>query len=515
MSVRRFLSHDVARGLLLVVLTFIAYAPALRSGFVWDDALYIRDNPLIKAGDGLRRFWCTTEFTDYYALSNTSFWLEWRLWGDRPLGYHATNILLHALNALLIWKLLRRLQIPAAWVAALVFALHPVNVMSVAWISERKNVLSLLFALLAALAFLRWDDTRKRYWYVCAVVSFALALLSKAAVVMLPVLLLCVWWRRGHVDRRDCVATIPFFALSLVMGLITIWFERQHGIVNEVVRTDNFAVRLLGAAWAIWFYIGKAVWPVNLAVIYPRWQIDVGTVFAWVPLLALVAIGAVCWKFRATWGRGVMFALGCFVVMLFPVLGFFNVAFMAYSFVADHWQYMALPSIIALACAGGAKVAARWRWFPAVAAAVVAALGFGTWRQTRVWRDEKSLWTDTLAKNPAAWMAHNNLGNVLLAQGRADEAATQYRETIRLKPDYGNAHYNLGIASFQRRDYGEAVNQFGDATRLKPQSAEAHNNLGAALVNVGRTNDAIAEFEIAVRLAPKWDEPRANLSRLR
>jgi tetratricopeptide (TPR) repeat protein len=197
------------------------------------------------------------------------------------------------------------------------------------------------------------------------------------------------------------------------------------------------------------------------------------------------------------------------------VLGFFNVAFMAYSFVADHWQYMALPSIIALACAGGAKVAARWRWFPAVAAAVVAALGFGTWRQTRVWRDEKSLWTDTLAKNPAAWMAHNNLGNVLLAQGRADEAATQYRETIRLKPDYGNAHYNLGIASFQRRDYGEAVNQFGDATRLKPQSAEAHNNLGAALVNVGRTNDAIAEFEIAVRLAPKWDEPRANLSRLR
>jgi protein O-mannosyl-transferase len=516
--VRRFLSHNLTRGLLLVVLTFIAYTPALRSGFVWDDAEYIRDNPLIKASDGLRRFWCTTEFPDYYALSNTSFWLEWRLWGNNPAGYHAVNILLHAANALLIWILLQRLGIPAAWMTAVVFALHPINVMSVAWISERKNLLALLFTLLAALAFLRWDDAGKHRWYGLAIGTFALSLLSKTAVVMFPaVLLLFVWWRRDRVNWRQFIATIPFFALSLVMGLVTIWFERQHGIINEVVRAEGVLARLLGAAWAIWFYIGKTLWPVNLAVIYPRWQIDVGTVAAWIPLLALVAIVVACWKFRATWGRGVLFALGCFAAMLFPVLGFFNVAFMAYSFVADHWLYFSLTPIIALACTVAAKQAKCWNIESSsriVAPAVTVVLMFWTWQRTNIWRNEEMLWRDTLAKNPAAWMAHNNLGNTLLAQGHAEAAVAEYRETIRLKPDYGNAHYNLGIVCYQRRDYDEAVNQFGEAARLKPRSAEAHNNLGAALVNVGRTNDAVIEFELAAKLAPRWDEPRANLARL-
>jgi hypothetical protein len=542
---------------LLVVLTFIAYAPDLRSGFVWDDAEYIRDNPLIKASDGLRRFWCTTEFPDYYALSNSSFWLEWRLWGNKPAGYHASNILLHAINALLIWRLLQRLQIPAAWMAALVFALHPVNVMSVAWISERKNMLSLLFTLLAALAFLRWDDIGKRGWYALAIGAFALALLSKTAVVMFPaVLLLFVWWRRGHArtandtgsdcSRSACppeagkscghvvgtnesskpkltlrlqvlLELIPFFALSLVMGLVTIWFERQHGIINEVVRAEGLLVRSLGAARAVWFYIGKTLWPVNLAVIYPRWQIGAASILAWVPLLALVAVGVVSWKFRATWGRGVLFALGCFMAMLFPVLGFFNVAFMAYSFVADHWLYFSLTPMIALICSAATRQAERWNIQSSLriaAPVVIVVLVLWTWQRTGIWRNEETLWRDTLAKNPAAWMAHNNLANALLAQGHTEAAAAEYRETIRLKPDYGNAHYNFGILSFQRRDFDEAVNQFREAARLKPQSAEAHNNLGAALVNVGRTNDAVTEFEIAVRLAPKWDEPRANLSRL-
>jgi len=517
-SVREFRLPPIAGGLLLVALTFVAYAPALRGGFVWDDALYVRDDPLIKANDGLRRFWCTTEFTDYYALSNTSLWLEWRLWGNHPRGYHVTNILLHAVNALLIWRLLQRLRIPAAWFAALVFALHPVNVMSVAWISERKNVLSLLFALLTLLAFLRWDDTRLWRWHVAAVGAFALALLSKTAVVMLPVVLLwCVWWRHNRVSPRDGVATIPFFTLSLVMGLVTIWFERQHGIVHEVVRVDSFAARLAGAGWAIWFYVGKSLWPVGLATVYPRWDVNAASPMAWLPVFVVAVVGVGCWKFRATWGRGALFALGCFVAMLLPVLGFINIAFMAYSFVADHWQYAAIIPVIALACAAGAKAVerAQWRGWPAVAVFVAVALGAGTWRRAHVWHDDETLWRDTLERNPAAWMAHNNLANVLLAQGHADEAAAQYQETIRLKPDYGNAHYNLGIVDFQRGDYSEATAQFRAAVRLKPRSAEAYNNLGAALAKMGQTNDAIAQFETAARLAPNWNEPRTNLGRLR
>ncbi len=344
-------------GLLLVAVTFAAYWPALRGGFVWDDALYVRDNPIIKASDGLRRIWCTTEFTDYYALSNTSFWLEWRLWGDNPVGYHVTNVLLHALNALLIWQLLRQLKIPGAYAAALVFALHPVNVMSVAWISERKNVLSLLFALLSTLAFLRWDETHERRWHGWAVVAFAAALLSKTAVVTLPfVLLLCLWWRRRQLTRRDFVATAPLFALSLAMGLVTIWFERQHGIAQEVIRTDALPARLAGAGWAAWFYAGKVFWPVNLSVIYPRWQIDAGSLLAWLPVVALVALLVASRK-----RRGAFVAVACFVTLLFPALGFFDIAFMAYSYVADHWAYMSLTPIIALVCAG-------LRWRPVVVA---------------------------------------------------------------------------------------------------------------------------------------------------
>ena len=232
---------------LLVVSTVIAYGPAIRGEFVWDDALYLRDNPLIKARDGLQRFWLTTEFTDYYALSNTSFWLEWRLWGANPTGYHVTNILLHVLNALLLWQLLRQLRVGGAGWAGLAFALHPVNVRSVAWISERKNLLSALFALLTVLAFVRWLDQKGRRWYWWAVGCFVLALLSKTAVVTLPaVLLLIVWWRSGKVSRSDFLSSVPFFALALGLGLVTIWFEQHRGIQAEIVQTGGLPARIAG-----------------------------------------------------------------------------------------------------------------------------------------------------------------------------------------------------------------------------------------------------------------------------
>ncbi len=495
--------NPVARGVVLVLLTVVAYWPALSGEFLWDDRLYVTDNPLIKAGDGLRRFWLTTEFTDYYALSNTSFWLEWRLWGANPVGYHATNLLLHALNALLLWRVLGRLGVPGAWLAGLMFALHPVNVMSVAWISERKNLLSLLFVALAVLAYLRWNEERAPRWYAVALGCFALALLSKTSVVMVPVVLaLLVWWRRGNLTWRDVGALAPFCALSLVMGLVTMWFESQHGIRDAVVRPEGWAARLAGTGWAVWFYVSKVLLPVNLMAIYPRWQISAGSLVAWVPLLALVTL-VVALRNR----RGLLVALGGFVGLLVPVLGFFDIGFMAYSFVADHWVYPAVIAVIAVGCA----MLQRWAW---LAVLVVGALGVGTWRQAHVWRDDETLWCDTLAKNPAAWMAHNNLGNALLARGEVDAAVRAYDETLRLQPDYANAHYNLGIVLYQHGRFAEAEERFRETARLKSRSAEAHNNLGAALVQLGRTNDAIAEFKLAAQLAPRWAEPRANLQRV-
>jgi Tfp pilus assembly protein PilF len=373
--------------------------------------------------------------------------------------------------------------------------------------------LALLFALLATGAFLRWGETRERRWCLVAVVAFALALLSKTAVVMLPVvLLLIVWWRRGRMDRRTLIGTIPLFALSLVMGLVTIWFDRHHSIAGEVIRRDSVPARLAGAGWAVWFYVGKLLWPANLCVIYPRWRVDAGSVVAWIPVIALVVVCVAPRKHR-----GAFVGVACYVAWLFPVLGFFDVSFLAHSYVADHWQYVAMIPVVALACAAGAVAAQRWpgRWWPMIAAAMIAALGVATWRRTRIWRHDESLWRHTVAKNPSAWMAHNNLANALLARGRVDEAIAHYGETIRLKPEYGNAHYNLGIANFQKGDFKGAVAQFREAVRLKPKLAEAHNNLGAALAKAGQTNNAIAEFETAARLAPKWEEPRANLARLR
>ena len=485
--------------------------------FVWDDALYLRDNPLIQARDGLQRFWLTTEFTDYYALANTSFWLEWRLWGKNPAGYHVTNILLHAFNALLLWRLLRQLKIRGAGWAGLAFALHPVNVMSVAWISERKNVLSLMFALLSVLAFFRWEDRRFRRWYWLAVTCFALALLSKTAVVMLPVvLLLLMGWRRGKLAQEDWLSTVPFFALSLGMGVVTMWFEQHHGIRSEIVQTAGFPGRLAGAGCVVWFYLGKVFWPVGLNVIYPHCSFAAGSVAAFIPLTALVCVVVILGRARTTGRRAALVALGCFVALLFPVLGFFKIGFMGYSNVADHWQYAALISVLAVVGSAGAQTAEirRWHWLPVFGVIVLLWLGWGTWQRAHVWQSELQLWGDTLQKNPGAWMAHNNLGNALLRERQIAAAIAQYQSTIRLRPDYANAHYNLGIATYQSGRPADAATQFREVIRLKPEAADAHNNLGAVLVNLGSTNEAIAEFQTAARLAPRWPEPRANLSRI-
>ena len=512
---KRIWSSPVTYIILVVASTIIAYGPAIRGEFVWDDALYLRDNPFIKATDGLQRFWLTTEFTDYYALSNTSFWLEWRLWGKQPTGYHITNILLHALNALLLWRLLQQLKVRGAKWAGLAFALHPVNVMSVAWISERKNVLSVLFALLTVLAYLRWQDLNLRRWYWGAVGFFMLALLSKTAVVMLPVgLLLIVGWRRGTIKQADWLSGIPFFALSLWMGAVTMWFEQHHGIRAEIVQTGSFLSRLAGAGCVVWFYLGKALWPIGLNVIYPRCEFAVGSAVALIPLAVLGVVAAVLWRYRASWGRGPLLAFACFITLLFPVLGFFNIGFMGYSNVADHWQYLPLISVVALAGGAGAWAVERWRGWPALGAIVLLLLGWGTWQRAHVWQSELQLWGDTLQRNPAAWMAHNNLGNALLGAGHLDEAIVQYQSTIRLRPDYANAHYNLGIAYYQHGSPAAAGFEFREVVRLRPKSADAHNNLGATLVNLGETNQAIVEFQTAARLAPHWPEPRANLSRI-
>jgi protein O-mannosyl-transferase len=437
-------------GIAILLATAICYLPAYRSGFVWDDKTLLTENPRVQAADGVMRIWRGTEDPDYFPLTYSSLWLEWRLWGMNPAGYHATNVLLHALAAVLLWRLLLRLRVPGAWWASMLFALHPVCVESVAWISERKNTLSLVLYLLALIAYLR-SERGERRWYAVSIAAFALALLSKPSVVMLPVvLLLCAWWQRDRITRADLWRSLPFFGLSGAISFLTIWIvnHRAYGIAS--IAMGGPLDRLAQAGRAVWFYLYKAVAPVHLAAVYARWQTRAADVSAWIPLLALAFCFAVLWHYRKTWGRAPLFALAYFVISLVPVLGFFRMSYLEIASVADHFQYVAIAAVPALLAGvlmrGPSAPAPRVRWLRAsVALAVVVLLGGLSWQQAHIFTDEETLWRATLAANPGAWLAHSNYAAVLARQGSAADAVEHYREALRIEPNARDALSGLAF----------------------------------------------------------------------
>jgi Tfp pilus assembly protein PilF len=504
-------------GTLLVLVTMLAYLPVWHAGFIWDDDAFLTDNPLIKAPDGLYQFWCTTNAPDYFPMTSTTLWLEWRLWGMNAVGYHVVNVLLHATSSVLLWRVLVRLKIPGGWLAAAIFAVHPVNAESVVWIAERKNTLTMFFYAWVLFGYLRFEDTGRKLWYGLGLGAFALALLSKTAVTPLPFVLLgLAWWRRGLITRRDVWRVLPFFIMAGLLGLITVWFQYHRAIGHDIVRTDNFYSRLAGTGWAIWFYLGKALWPQNLIFVYPRWNIEATKPLAYLPDLLLMAVVAVCWHYRRRWGRPIFFALGYFVVMLLPVLGFLNIYFMRYSLVADHWQYFSILAPITLMAAG---LTVAWKsWGKAnlclgivVGGALVFTLGALTWKQSHIYANVETLWQDTLTKNPACWLAHNNLGEFLDKHNQTDAAFSQFQEAIRLQPDSAEAHNNLGKILNQQGQTDAAISQIQTALRLKPDFADAHNNLGVILTKQDQNDAAISQFQEAIRLKPDHAEAHNNL----
>jgi tetratricopeptide (TPR) repeat protein len=341
--------------------------------------------------------------------------------------------------------------------------------------------------------------------YVASLAAFLLALLAKTSVVMLPaVLLLCAWWRRGRVTAADLRRAAPYFALSAILGAVTAWYQSQRAIGSLVVRDDGLASRLALAGRAVWFYLGKALLPVDLAFVYPRWRTGDVSGAAWLPLLLLVALFALLWAGRRGWGRPLLFALTYFVLGLLPVLGFLDIYFMRYSLVADHWQYVSLLGIAALAGAGLARLGARLGPAAggAVGAALVAVLGVATWRQQAPYRDVQSLWTDTVAKNPDAWLAHNNLGGMLLLSGQPAEAAAHFEAALRGSPDDVGIRANWGESLLALQRFDEAAAVFEEVLRRQPDRAAAHDSLGLALLGLGRGEEAVAAHEAALRLQP-------------
>ena len=508
----------VLAGLILAAV-LLTYYPALTGAFLWDDDAHVTRLQL-RSLHGLWRIWFEAGATQqYYPVLHSAFWIEHRLWGDSVLGYHVTNAALHAAAAWLVVLVLRRLAFPAPALAGLLFALHPVCVESVAWISEQKNTLSAVFYLAAALLYVIFDQTRGRRLYYAAFGLFFLALLTKSVTATLPAALLVVlWWRRGRLGwRRDVLPLLPWLAVGAAGGMFTAWAEERLIGAEGADFSLTLLQRLVLAGRAIAFYFSKLVWPADLAFIYPRWSVNPsgGRQYLYG---AGVAIVLVLLALLARRRRGPIAGFLFFAGTLFPVLGFVNVYPFLFSFVADHFQYLASIGVVVPAAWGLAWTAARIpvgaRSRACLLLAVPAVLGVLSWRQCRVYRDAETLNRATLARNPSAWLAHYNLAVSLGGRpDRLQEAISEYEATLRLKPDHWAAHNNLASALLRMPGRtSDAVAEYEAAVRLRPDYAEAHNNLGIALGRVpGRLAEAVAHLRIALRIRPDYDGAQNNL----
>ena len=585
-------------GFLLIALVFIAYARVFNTGFIWDDESHLSQNPCIVGPLGLKEVWTTTRAI-YYPLVLTTFWALHRIVGLTPWPYHLLNVLLHASSAVLLWQILRQLNVRAAWLGAALWALHPVMVQSVAWVTELKNTQSCLLYLLSILCFLKWEadksasltlslpsqgrgqgegfdikseprgtncitsilspsgggeaersvanmDLKSRshacWWNLGLSLSFFIfATLSKPSVVMLPgVLALCIWWQRGRIQWRDAITLAPFVLISGLASVWTIFEQKFHAGAIGVEWAQTWPERLIVAGRAIWFYAAKIVWPHPLIFIYPRWEINSSQLAAYLPVLAALAGLLALWSIRAKWSRAAFFAAAYYVVSLFPVLGFFSVYFFRYSFVSDHFQYLASMGPLALAGAGigtavrrfgktsaqlasdtdalqfsrNSVAAVGWQalLLRAISGALLLVLVLLTWRQTGVYHDLVTLYTDTLTKNPGCWMAHYNLGIALNDRGDTDGAVAHYRQAVELRPGYAEAHYNLGRLLAQKGQLDEAVAHYEKVLEINPADAEARNNLGVTLSASGRLDEAIAQYQKALAIRPDYADASCNLA---
>jgi protein O-mannosyl-transferase len=509
---------------LIAAIVFYAYAPSLNGGFIFDDDCYLTNSPLIKSPDGLYQFWCTTKAVDYGPISHTTLWLEWRLWGTCPAGYRVTNVVLHIAASLLIWLILQRMSIPGAFLAAMLFAVHPVNVESVAWISQRKNLTAMIFFLLSILAYLKTElpasPPADRFcrpgtcrWHWLSLAAFVATLLCKGSAATLPLLLLgIVWWLRP-LTRWDALRISPFFAVAAALTAVNLFFQ-THG-EGPFVRSASFVERLLGAGGVVWFYLYKALAPVHLVFFYPQWHIETGDWRWWLPLAAAVAATAVLWRNRNGPCRPFLFAWGFFCIALVPVMGFADVGYMQYSLVADHYQYIALVAIVALAAAGWSV----WRRQTgtmhgtalAVAAAAVAILAFLTGRQCNLYQNAMTLYQSALDHYPDSPVAHNVMGRALMDDGQMPKACEHWQEALRLNPDYADAYNNLGFAYAGAGRFSEAIELYEQALRRQPRHPEAYNNLLSALAKAGRMDEVLDRCQKTLQKSPNDSTARYNL----
>jgi protein O-mannosyl-transferase len=509
--------------LALAALTIFAYRPAWHGGFIWDDDVYVTNNELLTAPDGLRRIWFSFDSpSQYFPLVYSTFRIEHALWGLNPIGYHWVNLLLHVANALLVWRVLARLNVPGAWLAGAIFALHPVQVESVAWITERKNVLMGFFFLLTLLAWLAFVDGRtRRPWpfYVLALILYTLALSAKAtACTLAAALFLILWLQKKAINWRRIFEILPFLAVGLAMGLLAMWWERYHqGTSRASITFLGPVERVLVASRAVWFYVSKLIWPSNLTFIYPKWDISAAHLLDYIWLAAAAAVVVAIYWLRRYTGRSVEVAAAFFVATLSPVLGFIMLFTFRYTFVADHYQYLACIGPIALVSAGTVALADLLKqqraFIYSAALFAVAMLAVLTCRQSSTYGDVETLWRTTLARNPECWMADTNLGIVLIEKGQVDDAIAHYRHALQLQPNWWDAEYNLGTALLSKGEVDEAIVHGEKAVTMQPNDPDAQVALGGALLEKKRIDEAIMHYQQALAMRPDYFLAQCGLGR--
>jgi len=492
--------RQVRPWLVLVLVTVIAYLPVYSAGYVWDDDMYVTRNTTLRSWHGLGRIWAEPGATpQYYPVTFSSFWLEYQLFGLNPAVSHAVNVLLHAVNAVLLFCILERLRVWGAFLGACLFALHPVHVESVAWITERKNVLSGVLFLASLLLWLRFkaeDDAEGRdspAWriYGASLALFVLALLSKSVACSLPgVVLVIRWWRRGRLCRRDGWLMAPFVLLGGWMAYVTVWMERNYVLAQGAEWDISIAGRTLIAGRALWFYAWKLVWPHPLLFNYPRWRIDSGAIWQYVFPVGVLVLVSVLFAARNRVGRGPLAIVLLFSGMLLPGLGFINVYPMRFSFVADHFQYLASAALLALMGALMQRLPERTqaRRHPArlvVGTGLCLCLGVLTFYQASLYRHPALLWFHTLAGNPGSFLAHNGLATMYFKHGDMNRAMVHFRKSLEINPNNPRTHYNLGVLASRAGDQEQAVYHYEEAVRLEPGDTEAVLLLADALVQRG------------------------------
>jgi len=514
--------RDWLWGLILLLAVILVYQPVWYAGYIWDDADHVTANPCIIGPLGLKEIW-TTSAGQFFPLVLTTFWFEHALWGLSPLPYHLVNVFLHAGCAVLLWRVLRSLQIPGAWPGAALWALHPLQVESVAWISEMKNTESCLFYLLTILFFVRWLRRGENRGsgdlnYALALLCAALAMASKSSTVVLPVVLgLCVWWLEGRWHPRILLRLAPIMLMSVVAIAITLWPHTPDvAAVADPQWARSWPARVATAGDAVWFYFGKLLWPYPLLAVYPRWQPDTGDWISYLPLLVLIAVWFILWFKRESGYRPHFFALTYFLIVMSPFLGLIDQSFWHFSLVEDHLQYLAGIGPLALVGAGLTRLAdvplPNKQWLqPTICGGILVILGMLSWRQGWFYENEETLWKHTLTWNPSCWVGYKNLGLYLDKQGHAEEATAQFNQALKINPNDADVYYDIGNILYREDQVDEAMTFYKKAIEINSEYAPAYNNLGNALTKKGQTDEAIVEYQKSLAIHPNGTDALNNL----